>query len=286
MKRCVIYTALTGSYDALMQPDDLRADCDYICFSSDIQDKQIGVWQIRAIPYANPDPTRTSRCPKLNPHLVLSEYEASLYVDANVKITSELNRALDRVLESGAICAMVPHGERTSVYSEGFILMLEVIGEPDLLYRQIRDLLKSRFPHNTGLYACSLLFRMHNDHKVRAFSEAWWRDYSTYCRRDQMSVMPALAEAGVQPAMLIENDYLVRNTVLHRQRPPKARPNFIQQVLSFFPRRMRVARLLILYAFHGIPLKECFEAIRASRSVFYFLRKRLLRLFSDHRREG
>ena len=285
MKRCAIYTALTGGYDALLQPDVVREDFDYLCFSSDIQERQIGVWQVLPIPYENSDASRVSRYPKLNPHLVLPEYEASLYVDANVRITSQLYEALDRALESETVCGMVPHGERTNVYSEGFTLMLNVIGEPDLLYRQIRHLLQSRFPHSAGLFVCALLFRRHNAQCVVAFSHAWWRDFSAYCRRDQMSVMPALAEAGLQPAMLIENDYLSRNTILHKFQSPPTNLNFMQKVKNFFPRRVRAAKLLFLYAFNGIPLKECFEAIRTSPSVFFFLRKRLHGVFSASRTE-
>lgn len=83
----VVYTALTGSYDALEQHKYVNPEYDYICFSNDFGDKKkIGIWTIRKIDYPSDDKQLQSRYPKLQPHEVLPEYDVSLYVDANVNI--------------------------------------------------------------------------------------------------------------------------------------------------------------------------------------------------------
>ena len=218
MNRLAVYTAITGKYDTLRQPERSREDADYICFSSDIPEKRVGVWQIRPIPLSGTDPVLASRFPKLNPHLALSGYDASLYVDANVLITEELDAAADRALASGTPCAMVPHPDRKSVYEEGLFLVRHSIGEPFKVYGQIRELAKRGFPDDTGLYVCSVIFRHHLEPRVVAFSEAWWRQFLAGAKRDQLSVMPALAEATLVPEVLVASDYVIRNTVPHAAR--------------------------------------------------------------------
>ena len=215
MSRLAIYTALAGSYDDLRQPETVRTDADYICFSNDIREEKVGVWTIRPIQFEDSDPVRVSRFPKLNPHLVLSEYEASLYVDANVLVTEKLDEAVDRAIASQTPCAMVPHPDRKGTYEEGMFLLRHSIGEPLKVYRQIKELVRTGFKDDAGLFVCSLIFRRHLDPRVIAFSENWWRGFQTGAKRDQLSVMPALKAAGLVPDTLVSPDYVRNNTVPH-----------------------------------------------------------------------
>ena len=215
MKRLAVYTALTGGYDTLRQPESERDGVDYFCFSNDIREERIGAWRIRPIPFEDSDPVRVSRFPKLNPHLVLPEYEASLYVDANVLVTAELDAATDRVLASGTLCAMVPHPDRKGTFEEGLFVLRHSMGEPFKVYRQMRSLIQTGFRDDAGLFVCSVIFRRHLDPKVIAFSEAWWRGFQAGAKRDQLSVMPALAEAGLRPDILVSPNYVRANTVSH-----------------------------------------------------------------------
>ena len=215
MKRLAVYTALTGSYDTLRQPECVREGADYVCFSDDVREEKIGSWHIRPIPFECGDPVRLSRFPKLNPHLVLPDYEECLYVDANVRITKELDEAIDRVVESGTSCAMVPHPDRNSTFEEGLFVLRHSMANPFQVYRQMRDLSRSGFRDNAGLFVCSIIFRRHLDPRVIAFSEAWWKRFLAGAKRDQLSVMPALAEAELRPDVLVSPDYVRRNTAKH-----------------------------------------------------------------------
>ena len=87
MNRKVIFTCLTGGYDRLEQPVAVAPDWDYVCFTD--TEGQDGVWQLRKIPLDSPDPVVRSRFPKILPDKVLSEYDYSVYMDANLCITGE-----------------------------------------------------------------------------------------------------------------------------------------------------------------------------------------------------
>ena len=54
MNRYVIYTAVVGNYDEIKQPQVVDNRFDYILFSNDIKEKNVGIWQVRPIPYHNP----------------------------------------------------------------------------------------------------------------------------------------------------------------------------------------------------------------------------------------
>lgn len=215
MPRLAVYTALTGGYDTLRQPERIREDVDYFCFSNDIHEERIGAWRIRPIPFDDHDPVRVSRFPKLNPHLVLPEFESSLYVDANVRVTKELDEAVNRSIESGTPCAMVPHPDREGTFEEGLFVLRHSMADPFKVYRQMCALAQSEFRNDAGLFVCSIIFRRHLDPRVIAFSEFWWRGFQAGTKRDQLSVMPALAKAELQPDVLVSPGYVLRNTAKH-----------------------------------------------------------------------
>ena len=248
-KRLAVYTALTGGYDDLRQPETVRTDADYICFSNDIREEKVGAWTIRPIPFENRDLVRVSRFPKLNPHLVLPEYETSLYVDANVLVTKDLGEAVNRALASQTPCAMVPHPDRKGVYEEGMFLIRHSMGEPFKVYRQIKELVRTGFKDDAGLFVCSLIFRRHLDPRVIAFSENWWRRFQAGAKRDQLSVMPALAEAELRPVILVSPDHVRRNTARHAA---KNAHSIAWHGWHFAVRKVLEAKLARLLAQNGI----------------------------------
>ena len=89
MNKKVIYTCLVGNYDVLRQPLAIDESYDYICFSNDIKEERVGVWQIRPIPFKHKDKARLSRYVKILPHRALEDYEWSLWMDANIQITKK-----------------------------------------------------------------------------------------------------------------------------------------------------------------------------------------------------
>ena len=91
MERVVIYTCIIGGYDELRQPLMPCSDVDYICFvgPGEKTSDRIGVWQIRELAVGDiPSGSRKgrkgldaallSRYPKMHPHVLLPEYDASL----------------------------------------------------------------------------------------------------------------------------------------------------------------------------------------------------------------
>ena len=124
MKRYVIYSAIVGGYDEILQPLVVDERFDYVLFSNDIKDSQVGVWQIRPIIYSNPDNTRICRYVKTHPEELLKEYEVSVWTDSNVQILSSYvyERIVELEKQDVAVSSMW-HPARKCIYEEAFAVV-------------------------------------------------------------------------------------------------------------------------------------------------------------------
>ena len=240
MKKAV-YTCITGNYDILPQPAAVRADWDYICFTDDPSAGSDGVWQLRPFKYEG-DRRLISRYPKILPHLALADYDASLYLDANIRILGDgIYEAAEECLADGALWAGIPHPDRDCVYEE--IRRCYLSG-----HARWRDALKLKkqlqnagFPQHSGLLENNAILRRHNDLRVIAVDEDWWEAYSKGIKRDQLHLMPALLKEGLKPVDLLPDGRNARNSealglVPHAQPFCSAhpRPRLVKAVLKRF----------------------------------------------------
>lgn len=192
----VIYTVLVGGYDDILQPAVIDERFDYILFSNDFDTDKIGVWNIRHIPLMiENDNKRLSRYPKTHPETLLSEYEASLYIDANIQIMDQW--VYDRFVEfyeSDTIFAgvkLVLTG-RDCIYDHAFDMSNGFCVEHDYIaLKQCHTLFNLGFPAHFGLNENNVIFRIHNE-KMRCVDEDWWTWIQNSSSRDQLSYMYCL----------------------------------------------------------------------------------------------
>lgn len=256
MNNKVIYTSLTAGYDDLKQPASIQPDYDYICFSNDIPCSSVGVWQIRKIPFNSNNGTRLTRFPKLNPHIVLSDYEYSLWVDANLDLADAIIERANQLVAENVPLAMLPHSDRTCVYQEARCLTRRLIDNPNIIFKQTCFLLKSGLPENSGLFVCCCILRKHNHPEIKAFSETWWNLYLRYSYRDQMSVTYALWKNNLTPVLFWTKDFYStfihphKAIIKHRALPKRCFRYIISHLLLF--------RLYLLYRHFGISWNKCY----------------------------
>lgn len=216
-KKCV-YTAVTGGYDNLMQPKTIDNSYDYICFSNDIKQHHIGIWQIRPIPFYHKDNTRVSRFPKFHPHILLNEYEYSIYIDANNIILDDyIYRQADKLYNEGEIIGHIIHPIRDCVYKEVFSCMYFGLDRWLPLIKSLRFLLKNNFPLKAGLYENNLIFWSHKNATVIKILDEFWDLYLTKSRRDQLSLRYIYYINNIHPALMLPKGEEMRNSIhIHR----------------------------------------------------------------------
>lgn len=205
MNNRVIYTCVTNGYDKLRQPNIIYKGYDYICFTDEVCQESIGIWQIRPIPNILKDKIKLSRYLKINPHVALSEYEYSVYIDSNILILDDyLFRRVESEINKGTLIALSKHPEgRLDIYEEAaFVLKYRRAKFKDVR-KQVKYLLKMGYPHGTGMYENNIIFRQHNHNKIKRLDETWWELFLKFTARDQLSFAYVLWKSNIQPSDLL-----------------------------------------------------------------------------------
>lgn len=183
--KVVIYTALIGNYDRLIEPNFNSNDIDFVCFTD--QNINSKIWDIRNIePVEELTPTQLNRFYKMNPHKLFPDYEVSVYVDSNIFIKSDFYRFISLSLENHLIAAPC-HLLRNCIYEESEVITSQ--GRANLM--QVTDQMnryrKEGLPSNIGLCEMNIIIRLHNHPDVISLMELWHDEFSKGVKRDQLS---------------------------------------------------------------------------------------------------
>ncbi len=213
MNRIAIYTCVTGNYDNLHSPDVCDPDVDYICFvPSHCRVEGVEGWIVRTFDYVGETMQDTSRFPKLNPHIVLPDYEYSLWIDGNVTITShELIDIVKRKVDSGILYSGIRHPRGGDIYEEA---MRCLRGKRDSfwnVFRSVRFLKREGFPAGIPVMENNVVLRKHLDPAIIETDCLWWQLYLKYSRRDQLSLMYCLDKNKIPLDLLIPEGYSAKN---------------------------------------------------------------------------
>ena len=206
MNRKVIYTCITGCYDKLMQPLVVDDTFDYICFSDSPISVGDGIWQIKEIPEMPVEGCKLSRYPKMHPHVLLKEYDFSIYVDANILIQQpSFYHSINNCISNNIILAGIKHPSVNCLYEE-YYNVFKQRKETDLvrLWREYRVIKKSGFPKQYGMYEANIIYRDHHNPIVIKQCEDWWALYLKYTKRDQLSYSYTLWKNEIDTNYLME----------------------------------------------------------------------------------
>ena len=212
MNRYVIYSAMVGGYDQLLQPLAIDDRFDFVLFTNEVAEPTVGVWQIRPIEYQNEDNTRICRYVKTHPQDLLPEYEASVWMDMNVIIkTSYLYERVTRLLEDGIEVSSMCHPVRDCIYDEAFAVMHMMVEHESIVLKWCRRLRKENYPVNNGLCETNVMYRKHSE-RISDVDAYWWECIEGNSRRDQLSFNYVLWKKNVPCHYLLGEGKCVRNT--------------------------------------------------------------------------
>ena len=199
----VIYTVLTGGYDRLQQPLVTNPEYHYVCFTDHAG--QDGVWELREIPFQG-SPVLRARWAKMHPHLLLPEYDYSVFMDANLCISGQEFYSFI----GDAPVAILQHPERDCVWEElRYCYLKDMICTSSAF--NVRRMLRDR-PRHWGLAETNVLARKHNDPQIVDLDELWWRLLQeSGGSRDQLVFTPALHALGMELSLLLGPGKNARN---------------------------------------------------------------------------
>ncbi|WP_448655694.1 hypothetical protein [Microbacterium lacticum] len=196
--RIGVYTSLFGRYDGLVEPPSSDEDIDYICFTDDplLRSER---WDIRLVaPAFAEDSVRSARLLKIVGDESLDQYDVTLYVDASVRLNMRAREIVDAWLPPDADMALASHSYRETLLEEFDEVIRLNYDDRARVYEQLvhygiahPDQLAAR-PLWTGILV------RRNNVRVRGAMRVWADHVLRYSRRDQLSVLIALATSGLR----------------------------------------------------------------------------------------
>lgn len=184
----VVYTCITGDYDSLCNPKFLTDGFDYVCFTDNKTIKS-DVWDIRPLPKETEglSQVKKQRFVKINPHLLLSEYDMSIWVDGNVTLKGDLNKFVKNVITSDCSVYVPKHPQRDCIYAEANAVVKMGKDKSDITRPQMERYRKEGFPERYGLLQSNIMLRKHNKLDCIKLMEDWFKELKDGSHRDQLS---------------------------------------------------------------------------------------------------
>ncbi|GEN29686.1 hypothetical protein HVA01_33320 [Halovibrio variabilis] len=184
--RFVVYTALFGDYDNLIDPSKNFKYCDFVCFT-DQKNLRSNIWEIRLVEECDLPPNMMNRRYKFFPYLYLSEYEYSLYIDSNIKVKRSPYNFPDKYLVDHSV-AIPKHFARTCIYEEAKVVIDFGKALESEVEMQLSSYEERGYPKDNGLLENNIILRRHNTKEVIELMQAWWEQIELFTARDQLSL--------------------------------------------------------------------------------------------------
>ena len=203
MNNKVIYTAIIGGYDELIEPSFKPKGWDFICFSD--RPLKSKTWTVKDTLPLYEDNTRTARKHKLLPHRLFPNYDFSLWIDGNINVIGDVNELLP-ILDD-VNYATYDHNQnildpRDCIYEEARVIlefgainmkktpekgMKNYKDNPNLIQKQINRYKSEGYPPNNGLVVQMEVLRRHNKKDVIDAMELHWEELKHNSKREQLS---------------------------------------------------------------------------------------------------
>ena len=184
--KLAIYTAFTGDYDTLKEPDVIDENCDYICFT-DNPNLESDLWEIIPMEESILDNNRKAKQYKLLPHKYLKDYKYSFWLDGTFKIKGSIREYIYNNIRPDSKMLVPVHTERDCVYEEYDASKIIPRYPRAVMEEQVEFYRSQGFPKNYGLGVMGALFRQHNHPDVVKVMDDWWDENIKYTNQDQLS---------------------------------------------------------------------------------------------------
>jgi hypothetical protein len=188
-----VITSITGSKDQL-KDNQVKGNAKFICYT-DNPDLKSDTWEIRPAFNKFKDPRRNSRIHKIMIHKY-SNADITIWIDGNIELVVSPEEIVEKYLGDYDL-AMFKHGSRNCIYDEAVEVAKLGLDDPETIIEQAKYYEDGGFPKQRGLLSGFFIARR-NCRRTKDMNEAWWADYCRFCRRDQISLMPAIDKVGIR----------------------------------------------------------------------------------------
>jgi hypothetical protein len=181
----IVYTALFGNYDKLIDPKKKYYGCKFICFT-DRDDLDSDIWQVIRVPINTYPPNMMNRLYKLLPDKFIPNLGRSLYVDSNIFIKCHPE---SWIIKNDRSMQVPFHFSRNCIYTEAEEVIKNNKAPANLVNEQLSFYKMLGMPTNFGLAENNIIYRDFRDPTVSKLMYDWWIQINKFTQRDQLSLM-------------------------------------------------------------------------------------------------
>lgn len=216
--RCegAVYTCVTGQYDSLgrlKSHEYLDPAWDYLLYTDNerlLENQTYGAWDVRPLEFSALDPVRNSRWHKTHPHLLLADYDQSVWADGNVNILTDF--LFSKIRNEDHSLLIPSHFARTCIYQEAEAVKAAGLDDPALIDAEVALEKAAGFPKNYGLNETNVLYRRHRNPDIIRVMDEWWAMIAKYSKRDQLALSFILWKHGITvKSISFENTRLMKD---------------------------------------------------------------------------
>lgn len=193
LKTC-IYTVSTGKYDEIKEPIYIDPEIDYYIFTEQ-EINQESVWKKLEMPEKLKNSMTSleqARYVKSHPQEFFADYEYSIFIDGNVRITCDIKPLIYSMIAAEKKIAIHRHQVRDCIYDEAKAIYAAGKASYQDLKKQTGEYKRIGFPKHFGLFETNIVIRNHNDEDCKIIMDTWWNEMEKFTKRDQMSFTVAL----------------------------------------------------------------------------------------------
>lgn len=186
-KNTVVYTAISGNYDDLKNPQVINKNFDYVCFTDNPKIKS-DIWKIVKFTSEGLDQVRKCREVKILPHKYFSDYKYSIWIDGNIDIIDDVNELITEfiILKKSNLLTF-KHPLRECIYEEAQTCINDKRDKKKIIIKQMIKYQEEKLPEQIGLIESNVIIRNHNNAAVVKLMENWWEEVREHSKRDQLS---------------------------------------------------------------------------------------------------
>lgn len=206
--KLLVYTAVFGGYDRVFPPVVPEAELDYVVVTDD-PDLKLAGWRVLKVdPAAHGSPKAANLHYKALMHRELPGYDASLYIDGNIRLLGRTSEVFETFLATDAALGVFRHPTRDCVADEVETCVDSRRGDPATLRAELAAYREEGFADDQGLIEAGIILKNHNAPDMDPAMGLWCDLFSRFRTRDQFSLPVVKARTGVSCAY---HDFSFRN---------------------------------------------------------------------------
>lgn len=212
-ERSVLYSCVSGGYEAVSDLVLRRQDADLVFFSDLEGVVPPNGFEARLSNYISPEPVRTARFVKTHPHVWFPQHKWAIWCDANIHFMGDLHTYIERVRSAGAEAGFIAHPVRETMQQEAEVLLENgIVKDATEVERQIARYLKD-VPEiiTSRLIETNFFVADLSSPNVQRFFQMWWSEINRYSHRDQLSINYAIERTGLEWVKLMPEGHSVRD---------------------------------------------------------------------------